>query len=176
MATRTIRIGPLLALVGCFGVTALALWVLTDDEEVVEVEVDERGRPLSQREVADRDRADFVAMARGERPDFEMMIRAFEGAGPDFYGSGEVGVDDARRVFNAVMDEVDTMAARPRRLRQRQWQEVYRTANDSFAALSMHLDAKDRDQAKELEDAHKRLQQGLASLRVRGNKFKLTRD
>ena len=176
MAKRTIRLGPLLALVACFGITAFAVSLLMGDEEEVEVEVDAQGRPLSDRQVAERDRAEMVAIARGEAAGYGMMIRAFEGAGPDFYGSGAVEVDDARKVFSAVMDEVDRLAERPRRLRQKEWREVYRAANDSFTALSIHLDAKNREEAKELEAAHKRLRQGLANLRVRGNKFKLRRD
>ncbi len=104
------------------------------------------------------------------------MLRAFEGAGPDYYGTGHIDLTEARSVFDAVMTRVDKLADRPRPLRQRQWKEVYRAANDSFAALSIQLDARDRDQAKELEAAHRRLRVSLGNLRVRGGKFRFQAD
>jgi hypothetical protein len=159
------------AALGIVGVALVSL--LGGDTEVVEVEVDEKGLPLSAEELAERDHDMLVAAARNETPGYGVMIKAFSAAGPGFYGDGELEIDDTRKVFDAVMDEIERMAEQPRRLRQREWHEVYRAANDAFTALSMHLDAKDRDQAKELEEAHQRLRQGLASVRVRGKKFRI---
>jgi hypothetical protein len=168
-------VAQVVALVAALGLAAAALTTLLGGEpEQPEVEVDEKGQPLSEGEIAERDHDRFVAAARGQSPPgYGELLRVFSEAGPGFYGNGQLEIDDTRRVFDAVMDEVERMAERPRPLRQRQWQEVYRGANDSFTALSMHLDARDREQAKELEEAHRRLRQGLANLRVRGKKFRI---
>ena len=52
----------------------------------------------------------------------------------------------AARAYCASL-KLEIMSAKPRRLKQKEWHEVYRAANDSFAALSMHLDAKDSERA-----------------------------
>ena len=50
------------------------------------------------------------------------------------------------------------------------WDELYRTANDAFSALSTQVDATDPAQLAALEEAHARLLEGLRRVRVRGNK------
>ena len=56
------------------------------------------------------------------------------------------------------------------RLDREQWEDLYRSANDAFSALSMHLDAKDPAERDELEQAYARLLEGLDRVKVRGNK------
>lgn len=172
MTARKLPILKGVALAAALGLAGFALVSLLGDVEEVDVEVDAKGRPLSEEDLADRDRELMFAAGRTKPPDYGMLIEAFNAAGPAFYGDGELEAADTRKVFDSVMTHIEKMSERPRRLRQREWQEVYRAANDSFAALSMHLDARDSEQAKELEAAHRRLQQGLANLRVRGKKFK----
>lgn len=172
MTARKLTILQGVALAAALGIAGVALVSLLGGTEHAEVEVDAHGRPLSEDDIAERDHDLLVAAARNEHPGYGMLIEAFSAAGPAFYGDGELEVEDTRKVFDAVMTEIEQMSDRPRRLRQREWHQVYRAANDSFVALSMHLDAKNSEEAKELEAAHRRLQQGLANLRVRGKKFR----
>jgi hypothetical protein len=173
MAGQKLPILQCVALAAVLGIAGVALVSLMGGErEVIEVETDEKGRVLTEEELAENDHELRVAAARNEHPGYGALMQAFSAAGPDFYGDGELEIDSTRKVFDAVMDEVEIMAAKPRRLRQKEWHEVYRAANDSFVALSMHLDGKDSEQAKELEEAHRRLVQGLANVRVRGKKFR----
>jgi hypothetical protein len=174
MARIRLPTAKVVALAAALAIAGLAFaTLLEDDTEQEGREVDEQGRPLTDEEIADDHRELFMAAGRGEHPGYGELVHAFSVAGPDFYGNGALEIDETRRVFDSVMDEIERMADRPRRLRQREWQQVYRAANDAFTALSMHLDAKDRTQAKELEEAHRRLRKGLANLRVRGKKFRI---
>jgi hypothetical protein len=173
MAGQKLPLLQRVAFAAALGIAGTALWTLLGGAEEPEVELDAKGRAVSDEEIAERDHDELVAAARNEHPGYGELMEAFSAAGPDFYGTGELEVETTRMVFDAVMDRVEVMADRPRRMRQKEWRQVYRAANDSFTALSMHLDAKDSDQAKELEEAHRRLQQGLANLRVRGKKFRI---
>lgn len=86
-------------------------------------------------------------------------------------GPEGVGEQDARQGFEHIMKRVEALGSKRRRLTQDEWRQTYRAANDAFAALSMHLDAHDSNQAAELEDAYHRLKTGLDGVRVRGDKF-----
>jgi len=83
---------------------------------------------------------------------------------------GPLSADDAREGFDHVMGRIDELVAARTRLSQAEWEDMYRAANDAFAALSMHLDANDPDDAVELEEGHARLRAALQRVRVRGRK------
>jgi hypothetical protein len=100
-----------------------------------------------------------------------LILGTFAGAGPT-----DVPLSDlqaAREGFEAVVAEIELKAERPRALKQREWREYYRAANDAFSALSTQLDGKDPKQAKELEEAHTKLVTALSIVRVRGGKFRI---
>lgn len=167
---RTLLIGAGATLV----VGTVMTWLLHDEPEAKAVPegmvVDEEGELVDARV---RFEADREARRRAALPKTSaaMMLQTFEGGGP-----GAAPVSDlqaARDGFAAVVSEIETMAERPRAIRQRKWREVYRTANDAFSALSAQLDAKDPKQAKELEAAHKQLVTSLSIVRVRGGKFRI---
>lgn len=100
-----------------------------------------------------------------------LILSTFEGAGPG--GAPRSGLQDARASFDAVIAEIELKAERPRALKQREWREYYRAANDAFSALSAQLDGKNPKQAKELEEAHTKLVTALSIVRVRGGKFRI---
>ena len=75
-----------------------------------------------------------------------------------------LAVDDA-------MAEVEAFAKSRERIHREEWDTMYRRANDAFAVLSIHLDANEPGDREELESAHRRLQEGLRRVRVRGKKF-----
>ncbi len=113
--------------------------------------------------------------ARGQaaprRTGASLILSTFEGAGP---GAGPISdLQEARDGFQAVIAEIELKAERPRALKQREWREYYRAANDAFSALSAQLDGKNPQQAKELEEAHTKLVTALAIVRVRGGKFRV---
>jgi len=83
---------------------------------------------------------------------------------------GLVDGESASRGFDIAMKQVERTADRRTKLEREEWDELYRSANDAFAALSIHLDATDPAQLQELEEAHARLVEGLRRVRVRGNK------
>ena len=83
---------------------------------------------------------------------------------------GPVDAESAARGFEVAMTKVERTANRRTKLEREEWDELYRTANDAFAALSTQLDATDPAQLQELEEAHARLVEGLRRVRVRGNK------
>lgn len=87
------------------------------------------------------------------------------------YGSGELKLDDVRVSFDYAMDRVDAVVKSRKRITKEDWDKLYREANDSFAALSIVLDAHDEAQNAELEAAHARLKKGLKRVRIRGRKF-----
>lgn len=78
--------------------------------------------------------------------------------------------DDARAGFDYVVHKVEKLGRKRRRLEPEEWDDVWRTSNDAFTALSMHLDASNPTEAAELEEAHHRLKQALRRVRVRGGK------
>lgn len=148
--------------------------LLRDDglnEIVDELPTDAHGRPLDERTLARRRLDDRRAQAHNLG--FADRDRAHDPAGvPDEdYGSGEVDRKAAMAGFEHAMTELEALAAERERLEQPQWRELYRTANDAFAALSMHLDASEPGDAEELENAHRRLKSALRRVRVHGRKF-----
>ncbi|MBV1861838.1 MAG: hypothetical protein KUG77_25685, partial [Nannocystaceae bacterium] len=100
-----------------------------------------------------------------------LILKTLEGVGPG--GAPLSDLQAARDGFAAVISEIELKAERPRALKQREWREYYRAANDAFSALSTQLDGKDREQAVELEEAHTKLVTALAIVRVRGGKFRI---
>jgi hypothetical protein len=93
-----------------------------------------------------------------------------EAGTPDPDPGGPIDAEAASRGFEIAMTEVERTADRRKKLDREEWDELYRTANDAFAALSMQLDATDPAERDELEQAHARLVEGLRRVRVRGNK------
>lgn len=146
-----------------------------------EVYLDQDGEPLDEREQADRRRQRLAAVARGVRhasPDDEQsdnsdeaLLAESEVAPPDSDMAGPLTFDDAQAGFDYAMRRVERVAKRRRRIKTDQWERLYRQANDAFSAYSMQLDPNDVDQLAVLEDAHRRLKQGLKRVRVRGKKF-----
>ncbi|MEM6293772.1 MAG: hypothetical protein AAGA54_21030 [Myxococcota bacterium] len=167
---RTVVVGAL----ATAAVGTILVWVFDDSEPPPALPegkmVDEDGEVVDRRVAfeADRENRRRAAMPRRNAA---LMLETLAGAGP---GAAEVSdLQTARDSFTNVITEIEVMAERPRAMKQRKWQALYRAANDSFSALSMHLDAKDPVQKKELEDAHKQLVNALAIVRVRGGKFKV---
>ncbi len=161
------------------GVAALAagsalVWLLSETPEATAVPegmvADEDGQLVDRRVLFEADR-EARRTAALPKTSAAMMLRTFEGGGP---GAAPVSdVQAARDGFAAIVTEIETMAERPRALRQKEWRAAYRAANDAFSALSTQLDAKDPVQAKELEAAHKKLVTALSIVRVRGGKFRI---
>ncbi|MEM7151518.1 MAG: hypothetical protein AAF799_01705 [Myxococcota bacterium] len=87
------------------------------------------------------------------------------------YAGGELEIEGVRTSFDYAMDRVDAIANSRKRITKEDWDKLYREANDSFAALSIVLDAHDEAQSAELEAAHVRLKKGLKRVRIRGRKF-----
>ncbi len=158
-----------------FVVAGFVLWWAFGDDPPPEAPegmvVDEDGELVDGRVRFESDRVARQRAARPHKTPAALVLRTLEGAGPGT--SMPSDLQGARDTFDGVMTEVELLAERPRAMRQRRWQGVYRAANDAFTALSMELDATDRTEAKELEAAHKRLVEGLSILRVRGGKFKV---
>lgn len=169
------RWGQTLAVVGALALCAVGVGVLLDasGDDEPEVELDANGKPMDERAKWRRDRDERVRSARPDA-DLEALQRAFEGAGPGFYGEGEVGLEQARDHFDDTIEHLENLAARRRPLRQKQWDIAHRAANDAFVALETKLDVKnDRKHRAEFEEAHKRLRGSLAAIRVRGGKFRI---
>ena len=150
-----------------------AVFVLLDAEtaELPEVELDAQGQPMDERTLAELKRDKLAEYVRqgirpGALPDEEDEIEE-----PPASALGPIGPDEAREGFDYIMRRVEKLGRRRRRLNQDEWRDTYRAANDAFAALSMHLDATDREDAQELEEAHRRLKQALKRVRVKGGKF-----
>ena len=133
------------------------------------------GKPMDARAVRERQRQRYAAAARGLDPRQlgQLPADADEVEPPPLLGgpAGEVTPENARAGFDYAMRRVERLADRRRRLSVEQWNVLYREANDAYAALSMVLDAQEDSERQELEDAHKRLKDGLKRVRVRGKKF-----
>lgn len=161
---------PLLVLVPTLVVGTFAWWWWTDPgthEIVDELPVDDQGRPLDERVVADNERRELQARARN----MPSRDRELDPAPGVAYGSGQIDRAAAEAGFDEVMSEVETFAKSRERIHREEWDTLYRSANDAFAALSIHLDANDPGDRDSLEQAHRRLQDGLRRVRVRGRKF-----
>jgi hypothetical protein len=87
------------------------------------------------------------------------------------FGSGIIDRSEARAGFDYAMRQMESVGRKRRRISQEQWKAAYRAANDAFSALSTHLDAQDPLERDELEKAHRRLVDALASVRVKGGKL-----
>lgn len=144
----------------------------TDDDGPVVL--DEDGNPVDVREQHRRKRADQQAQARNlgfdERDRMSSELLA-EGGGGARLDSLTIDRRAAEEGFDHVMKVLEETASDRERLDKADWRELYRAANDAYSALSMHLDADDPEQRDELEAAHRRLQEGLRRVRVRGRKF-----
>lgn len=161
---------PVLVLTSACVVGTGAWWWITDPgthEDTEGLDVDEDGRPLDQREAAARERRELQARARN----MASHEREPGDAATVPYGTGQIDRATAEAGFDDVMTEVETFAKSRERIHREEWDTLYRTANDAFAALSVHLDANEPSDRQSLEDAHRRLQEGLRRVRVRGRKF-----
>lgn len=154
--------------------------VLSDEDAEVEptIEVGPDGEPLDEREIAERERRDQIfeaiegaAAMRGRAARKDLPLEPGVEAPMAEYGSGTFVLEEARTSFDQLMTRIEATGDKRRRLRQAEWQETYRAANDAYAALSMRLDPSDPQQSAELEQAHQRLRRALRGLRVRGRKF-----
>jgi hypothetical protein len=166
LSQRTLLVGAALGLV----LAGLSVWMVLDSDDVAEAVAGPDAAPIDPHEDARRDRDERRNSARNlgnmsRRDDDE----ANPGAGAGDPG-GAVGADDARAGFELAMKKVERAGDRGKKLDKDEWDDLYRTANDAFSALSMHLDAKDPADAQALEEAHERLVSGLDRVRVRGNK------
>jgi hypothetical protein len=140
-----------------------------DDGPVV---LDEDGAPIDAREHARRLRADRQAQARNlafDERDRDSSV--LQGQGGALEAGTAIDRKAAEEGFDHVMRVLEDTAHDRERLAKSDWRELYRAANDAYSALSMHLDANDPEQRDELEAAHRRLQDGLRRVRVRGRKF-----
>lgn len=71
---------------------------------------------------------------------------------------------DVHEGFEYVITNLEAVADSGKRLSRKEWRASYRAANDAFAAYSIHADG------QELEEAHRRLKETLARIRVRGGR------
>jgi hypothetical protein len=169
-----------LAGVGVIAYVGMRWWLddaAVDPTDQMVVGVD--GRLLDEREQRDEERRRRLAGARGLAPssDEEAVIEAelAELDDPTFDAEGLSGTEitpaSAEAGFDYAMRRVARAGKRKKRLRPETWDRLYRQANDAFTALSMTLDARDPDELARLEAAHAKLREGLARVRVRGDKF-----
>lgn len=159
-----------LVLTGALVVSAGVWWYAADpgNHEVQdEVAIGPDGEPLDEREAAEEERREMQARARNISP----HDRELQDASTEKYGNGSIDRATAEAGFEDAMTEVETFAKSRERVHREEWDTMYRTANDAFAVLSMHLDAKEPGDREALESAHRRLQEGLRRVRVRGKKF-----
>jgi len=160
-----------------------AVWTLLDvegayDEMGSEAIYDDNGEPIDQRQAQReaRDRLASVAngaIGPGRSRTVDELPEVEELEAPRMQLAGPVTREDAEAGFDYAMRRVEQIAGRRRRLKQEDWEELYREANDAFSAYSAHLDATDVEQAALLEDAYTRLKKGLQRVRVRGKKLAL---
>lgn len=167
MTPRTILAALALALAG--GVT---WWYVADPgtgEVLDELPVDAQGRPLDER--AARAQHDARLRAQARNTHFEDRDEVRGSAPLDPYGTGVIDRVTAENGFDDVMTRVEGLARSRERIDREAWDQLYREANDAFAALSSLLDAREPSDLEALEKAHHRLQEGLRRVRVRGRKF-----
>ncbi len=79
--------------------------------------------------------------------------------------------DEAVASFEALMDHLDAMAASDKRLGKKQKAELYRAANDTFAAMASKLDPTEHDDATQLENASITLREQLLRLGIEPTPF-----
>ena len=175
MRSRSLLVFGLVAAAAVGGVLWWSLpGPVADEEDDGPVVLDEDGNPVDVREQHRRKRADQQAQARNlafdERDRVSSELLA-EGGGGAQLGDLKIDRQAAEDGFDHVMKVLEETAADRERLDKADWRELYRAANDAYSALSMHLDANDPEQREQLEAAHRRLQEGLRRVRVRGRKF-----
>lgn len=168
MSTRTLLVAGTLAL----GLAGVAVWSLgRGSDDLAEVVLGRDAEPIDPLDEAIRERDERRASARNLG---NMQRRDQDAASREPPASGEPGGDvdrsAAEQGFEHIMTRVEVTGDRGKRLTRAEWDELYRTANDAFAALSMHLDANDPSDRDQLEQAHGRLVEALDRVRVRGNK------
>lgn len=128
------------------------------------------GELLDEQDAADQRRRELQARARNlSDRSGDPLVRPAGGIGD--YGDGRIDRAAAAASFDEVMGTIESFATSRERIHKEEWDALYRSANDSFAALSTQLDAHDPGDRETLETAHKRLQEGLRRVRVRGKKF-----
>jgi hypothetical protein len=155
----------------CAAIAAFGVWWWVTDPGTHELTdalaVDDAGQPLDEREVAARERKALQARARNMSDRDREVVDASTAK----YGNGSIDRATATAGFDDAMAEVEAFAKSRERIHREEWDTLYRTANDAFAVLSIHLDANEPGDREELESAHRRLQEGLRRVRVRGKKF-----
>jgi hypothetical protein len=160
----------LLVLCAAAAVSVGVWWYAADpgtheiDDELL---VDADGQPLDEREAAARERREMQARARNMPTRESELVDARDAK----YGTGAISRTEAEAGSEDAMTEVETFAKSKERIHREEWDTLYRSANDAFAVLSMHLDANEPGDRETLETAHRRLQEGLRRVRVRGKKF-----
>lgn len=151
-------------------------------EPVGPLVLDDDGAPIDERTEHRRRRTELQAQARnmsfgardGDDDDDHDVSTLRREAGADEaaqLGDGSIDRQSAEAGFDHIMGVLEDTAEDRERLAKSDWRELYRAANDAFSALSMHLDAEDPGDLERLEQAHRRLQDGLRRVRVRGRKF-----
>lgn len=171
---RIVGVGLTLALVGY---AAILLFGNPDVDGVMEdvIADGERGEAQPEMSPETRERMRMVGRGLAMSPDGDALgPEALASEAPISsvpYGSGEIDITSARDGFDYAMGKVGTVGDSRRRVTVEEWDELYREANDAFAALSIVLDAKNEAELAELEEAHVRLKKGLKRVRVRGRKF-----
>jgi len=166
--------------VGAVVLAVYAGWTLVEAGEEYETMardayIDADGRPVDARAEALERRRRLAAAARGvsvgdRRRQADPLLADDDVKAPKLE-LGALTQDDAEAGFDYAMRRVEKIADDRRRLKQPEWEELYREANDAFSAYSMYIDVSDADQALLLEEAHRRLKKGLRRVRVRGKKL-----
>lgn len=131
---------------------------------------DADGELIDEQDAASQRRRELQARARNlSDRSGDPLVQPAGGLGD--YGDGRIDRATATAAFDEIMGTVETFATSRERIHKEEWDTLYRTANDTFAALSTQLDANDPGDRETLETAHRRLKEGLRRVRVRGKKF-----
>lgn len=174
MASRTRILGRVLGIAAALGITVYAVVVLSggDLEALTPELLVDNPEPADPQAEREREDARLRALAHGIRPTGSVLDSVqTEVPPPPDDRSLTVTRAAAQQGFEHVVSKVEALGRTRRRLHKDEWDEVWRTANDAFTALSLHLDATDPVEAAELNEAHVRLKQALRKVRVRGGKF-----
>lgn len=153
------------------GLAIVATWSLgRRGDDVLDTIVGPDADPIDPEDDAVRERDERSAVARnlGNMREREQDAANRTIEEPD--SAAPVDRASAERGFDRIMRKVERVATARKRLDREEWDDLYRNANDAFAALSMHLDATDPAERNALEEAHARLLDGLDRVKVRGNK------
>ncbi len=150
-----------------------------DDDTDEPLVVDDNGEPVDARTLYRTRRGELQAQARnlgfGERDRADSDASPLAAPGADGasaqLGNGVIDRQAAEEGFEHVMRVLEDTARDRERLSKTDWRELYRAANDAYSAMSMHLDAHEPEDREKLEAGHRRLQEALRRVRVRGRKF-----